>query len=140
MKFYAEPGHLALFSKHNKKVMNSTGFRFDENGVYETDDKRLIPHLIKLFSTIPLDEARKIKAKEEEKIRLSKEIWEACKELDQSIKTSKDMNKEIINLEVLIENKEIELEELRNKLEEIEKAEEAEEVEEVEVKVKVGKR
>ena len=45
IKFYAEPNHYVRIAKKNLRNGRKNGFYFDANGVYETDDVRLIEAL-----------------------------------------------------------------------------------------------
>jgi hypothetical protein len=45
MKFYAEPNHYVRITQKNLRNGRKHGFYFDENGVYETNDPRLIQAL-----------------------------------------------------------------------------------------------
>lgn len=45
MKFFAEPNlYVRIVNKH-LRLRRMSGFHFDENGVYETEDATLIAHL-----------------------------------------------------------------------------------------------
>ena len=53
MKFYAEPNLYVRVTKPSLKNGRKSGFYFDENGVFETEDPRLIDAMKLQFSTEP---------------------------------------------------------------------------------------
>lgn len=52
MKFYGEPGLLVRNTRKNGPLKKWKGFRFDENGEYETDNKHVISLLQTKFKAV----------------------------------------------------------------------------------------
>lgn len=60
MKFYGQPNEFIVFVTPALRRLNRNGFRFDENGIYETNNNLLIRALKKKFKyeddKLPLEE------------------------------------------------------------------------------------
>lgn len=52
MKFKGEPNLLVRFSNKNLRKGNRQGFRFDSNGLYETENKKVIQALKRKFEVV----------------------------------------------------------------------------------------
>ena len=64
MKFYAEPNHYVRIARKNLRNGRKGGFYFDANGVYETDDVRLIealkPHFKHEGDTLDVEKVEEV--------------------------------------------------------------------------------
>jgi hypothetical protein len=78
MKFYAEPNLLVRVNKNIPSNRRMKAFRFDENGIFETENIRLIALLKKRFKFEEVTKQEEIKEEIIEEVTEEKKVY-SCK-------------------------------------------------------------